>query len=390
VGHKVGHEVGQDFNEEIPMAIPQEFIHTMPELKGLKANKTYTKFRYRFKIEDKEYVTTLDYSDKNWDKKTRKSNATVDAINYKKKKSEWDMDFTLDTSFGFLAEEYMKNKWDMSTKWSQEKRTMLHHYIYPWIKDKKASAIKERDIDKIRKNMEQTGHAKQNRNGSSPRTIRKVLLQVLKPILEYGMRNGALKKMPEIDVPPKPPKKEVTNGTEQLATLYNSIMTLYEKNPFYRALFLFALFGRRWNEIRTLEWRDIDFTHSQYTIRKENSKINKQKTFMLPDDIRMALLEFKSDRRLVFVSPVTGRELSLPKVQIRKLKQASGIEELTLHYFRHIMATALSDVGMVGTVLSASLGHENMQTVDNYYRTANTLKGSREATQAIEHILDIQ
>lgn len=52
------------------------------------------------------------------------------------------------------------------------------------------------------------------------------------------------------------------------------------------------------------------------------------------------------------------------------------------------MATALSDVGMVGSVLSASLGHENMQTVDNHYRTANSLKGSKEATTAIEKILD--
>ena len=36
------------------------------------------------------------------------------------------------------------------------------------------------------------------------------------------------------------------------------------------ALFLFALYGRRWNEIRTLCWEDIDFQKEVYTIRKEN------------------------------------------------------------------------------------------------------------------------
>ncbi len=372
------------------MAAPKEFIHALSEPKGLKANKDFTKFYYRFKIEGKEYVTTIDYRDKAWDKKTRKTNATIEAIKYKKSKAEWDMDFTTDTKFKTLADEYMKNKWDMSTKWSDEKLTMLKHYIYPHIKDKKASTIKERDIDKIRKFMEQTGYAKQNKNGCSPRTIRKVLLQVLKPILEYGLRNGALRKMPEIDVPKKTTKKEVSNGTEQLSILYKSIFTLYKDNPFYRALFLFALFGRRWNEIRTLEWRDIDFKKAQYTIREENSKIGKQKTFILPNEIQRALLQFKAKEGLVFVSPITGKELALPKVQVRKLKEKSGIQELTLHYFRHIMATALSDVGMVGTVLSASLGHENMQTVDNHYRTANSLKGSKEATQAIEQILDAE
>ncbi len=372
------------------MAIPKEFINSLIEPKGLKANKSFTRFYYRFKIEGKEYATVIDFSDKNWDKKTRKTNATIEAIKYKKAKAEWDMDFTADTKFKILAEEYMENKWDMDTKWSEEKLTMLKHYIYPYIQDKKASAIKERDIDKIRKNMEQTGYAKQNKNGCSPRTIRKVLLQVLKPILEYGLRNGALRKMPEIDVPQKTSKKEVSNGTEQLSILYKSIITLYKDNPFYRALFLFALFGRRWNEIRTLEWRDVDFNRSQYTIREENSKIKKQKTFILPNDIQESLLHFGSKEGLVFKSPVTSKELSLPKVQVKKLKEASGIQELTLHYFRHIMATALSDVGMVGTVLSASLGHDNMQTVDNHYRTANSLKGSKEATEAIEQILDTE
>lgn len=370
------------------MAIPKEFINSLTEPRGLKANKDFTRFYYRFKIEGKEYATIIDFSDKNWDKKTRKSNATIEAIKYKKAKAEWDMDFTPETKFKALAEEYMKNKWDMDSRWSQEKLTMLKHYIYPHLKDKNASAIKERDIDKIRKNMEQTGYAKQNKNGCSPRTIRKVLLQVLKPILEYGLRNGALQRMPEIDVPKKTSKKEVSNGTEQLSILYKSIMTLYKDNPFYRGLFLFALFGRRWNEIRTLEWKDIDFNKLQYTIREENSKIKKQKTFILPISIQEALLDFRSKEGLVFKSPITGRELSLPKVQVKKLKKASGIQELTLHYFRHIMATALSDVGMVGTVLSASLGHDNMQTVDHHYRTANSLKSSKEATKAIEQILD--
>ena len=74
---------------------------------------------------------------------------------------------------------------------------------------------------------------------------------------------------------------------------------------------------------------------------------------------------------------------------MEKLREASGIEELTLHYFRHIMATALGESGMVNTVLSASLGHNNSATVDNYYRTANHLKGSEEATKMVEHIVEV-
>jgi len=383
------------------MATPKEFINAMAEPKGLSANKDYTRFYYRFKVDGREYNKVIDFTQKTWTKKDLKTNATEEAIKIKKEIINNDSDFTIDTKFASLAKEYIKNKWGAeydkekkkwvaNSKWNNEKITMLDHYIYPHIKDKKASAIKERDIDKIKLSMEKQGHGRQNKDGCSPRTIRKVLLQVLKPILAYGDRNGALKKMPEFDVPDKPDKKEVDNGTQQLTTLYRTITTLYKDNPYYRALFLFALFGRRWNEIRTLEWTDINFNEECYTIRPENSKIKKKKTYKLAKDIIEALSHFKDDAGLVFVSPVTGRELSLPKVQVAKIKEASGIEELTLHYFRHIMATALSDDGMANTILSASLGHNNSQTVDNYYRTANSLKGSRKATEAIEHILDVE
>jgi len=45
---------------------------------------------------------------------------------------------------------------------------------------------------------------------------------------------------------------------------------------------------------------------------------------------------------------------------------------------------------MVNTVLSASLGHNNSQTVDNYYRRANFLKGSQEVTYSLEHIFNAE
>lgn len=372
------------------MAISKEFIHAIQGLKGLKSNKEYTRFHYRFKLNSREFTKTFDYSKKAWDKKTRKNNAIQDAMKFKDSKENLDTAFDLDTRFEFLAKEYIRLKCDADTKWTKEKETMLSHYIYPHIANRKVSTIKEKDIDEIRVDMENKGYGRQNEKGCSPRTIRKVLLQLLKPILEYGERNGAIRKVPLINVPKKPKKKPVKDGIEKLNLLHQAILKLYRQNPFYRALFLFALYGRRWNEIKTLRWTDIDLIRNEYTIRAENSKIGEDKTFVLPRDVKEALMHFQESEGIVFVSPRTGKELSLPKKQMAKIKEKSGIENLTLHYFRHIMATALSDSGMVGTVLSASLGHNNSQTVDNYYRTPNHLKSSKEATQAIENILDTE
>ena len=361
-------------------------------INGLKSNKSFNKFLYQFRVEGRQYRKVFESESPNHNKPDRIKTANEKALKYLKQKEEeaqTETVFTFDTKFEQLSKEYIANKCAVGTKWTEEKKTMINHYIYPQLKNKKASSIKERDIDKIRVSMETSGYGIQNKNGCSARTIRKVLLQVLKPILEYGFRNGALKQIPEITVPSKPKKKKVKNGTEKLTALYKSIHTLYKDDSFYRGLFLFAFFGRRWNEIRTLEWSDIDFNKMEYTIREENSKIDEDKTFALPKDVAEALSHFRDSQGLVFRSPKTGRELSTPKKQMDKLKEASGIEKLTLHYFRHIMATALSNSGMVNTVLSASLGHNNSQTADDYYITVDHLKGSEKATKMVEHIVEV-
>lgn len=44
-------------------------------------------------------------------------------------------------------------------------------------------------------------------------------------------------------------------------------------------------------------------------------------------------------------------------------------------------------MGTAGTILSASLGHTNLSTIDNFYRTANHTKASVEANETIGRLL---
>jgi integrase len=57
-----------------------------------------------------------------------------------------------------------------------------------------------------------------------------------------------------------------------------------------------------------------------------------------------------------------------------------------MHYFRHILVSAMGEIGTATTVLSASLGHTNLATVNDFYLSANHTKGSRVANDAIELI----
>lgn len=354
---------------------------------GLKANKNYTRFFYRFKIDGTTKRGLIDYSNKDWDKRTRVSEAKKEVISFKSKQIDTSLNFTENTSLNNLAKIYFENACSKTT-WTTELQRVYDLYCAKNIGKKKIKDIRKIHLDNLRTNMEKKGHSKQTENGCSPRTIKKVLHQVLRPILEYAVENKVLEDMPTIKIPPqKKSKKKVTNGGVKLATLYKTIFELYNDDGFYRALFLFALYGRRWNEIRTLNWSDIDLENSTYTIQAVNNKIAEEQTYDLPEPIKTALYEIKDNNKgLVFKSPVTGKELYSPKKQLSRVREKSGIEELTMHYFRHILVSAMGEMGTATTVLSASLGHTNLDTVNQFYLSANHTKGSEIANETIEKI----
>ena len=363
---------------------------------GLKANRTFTKFYCRFKIDEKEFTRMFDYSDKNWDKRTRVAKAKLDMIEAKeyceKKLNEITMGFDEDSTLNKVAEAYFEKECG-ATKWTSEKKDAYRLYILDTIGVKKIKSIRLHDINTIRAAMESRGYTKQTQNGCSPRTIKKVLLQTLKPIMMYAYDNKVIGEIPKIELSKyhtranKAKKKTVTDAGVKLAALYKAIMETYVDHPFYRALFLFALYGRRWGEIKRLAWDDIFFEKNTYRIKAENNKINEEQFFELPEPISSALKEIKDNKLgLIFKSPITRGVLSTPKKQLEKIKEYSNIQELTMHYFRHILVSAMGELGTASTILSASLGHTNLNTVNQFYLSANYRKASEITNQTIKQI----
>lgn len=352
---------------------------------GLKANKNFTRFFYRFKTDSTTKRGILDYSDKEWDKRTRTAKAKADLAAEKHKQINTGVNFTENSRLNDIAEIYFEKSCEVS-RWTNELKDTYNLYCKESIGKKRIKDIRQVDIETLRKSMETKGHSERTKNGCSPRTIKKVLLQILRPIMQYAIDNKVLRDLPNIKAPKlNRQKKIVEDAGGKLATLFKTIMTTYADEPFYRALFLFALYGRRWNEIRTLRWEDINFLTSRYTIRAENNKIGQNQTYELSAPIAEALAHIKDERSgLVFKSPVTGIELYPPKKQLAKIKDAANIPELTMHYFRHILVSAMGEAGTATTILSASLGHTNLDTVNNFYLSANHTKASQEANKAIE------
>lgn len=363
---------------------------------GLKADKTYTQFYCRFKIEGKEFSKLFDYADKNWDKRTRIAKAKADTLEFKdftqKKHNEISIGFDGDSTLNKVAEAYF-DKEGSKTNWTQERKDAYRLYLLDTIGKKKIKSIRLHDINTVRTAMEAQGHTKQTKNGCSPRTIKKVLIQTLKPIMQYAYDNKVISDIPKIELSKhyakanKAKKRIVTDAGVKLATLYKVIMETYNEDPFYRALFLFALYGRRWGEIKTLCWNDIYFSKNIYRIKEENNKIGEEQFFELPEPIREALEQIDDNRQgLIFKSPITGKTLSTPKRQLAKIKELSNIPELTMHYFRHILVSAMGELGTASTILSASLGHTNLNTVNQFYLSANYKQASKITNQTIKQI----
>lgn len=356
---------------------------------NLQADKKFEKFFINFTQDGKRINRVLNFTTNNWDKRTRIAKAKLELLRLKNKEYNRGINFNENSTLNQIKEIYFE-KSRKSTDWTKELKNMYRLYLESSIGKKKIKDIRTVHIDTIRTSMEQKGHSKQTENGCSVRTVKKVLIQTLKPILQYAVDNKVIDSIPIINISKErqSKKKSVKNASEKLAILYKTIFDQYANHPLYRGLFLFALYGRRWNEIKTLKWHDINFKNHTYTIRAENNKINEDQTYDLPIPIKDTLKEIIDDHQgLVFKSPRTSKELSTPKVQLKILKIKANIPELTMHYFRHILVSAMGEMGTANTVLSASLGHVNLQTVNDYYLSANHTKGSQEANITINKLI---
>jgi len=322
----------------------KEFINDVDV--GLKANKTFTRFYYRYKVDNKSKRGIFDYAAKEWDKRTRVAKAKAELLNLKNKTVNSGLNFNENSTLNQVSEIYFTIARDQ-TDWTKELQSVYKTHCKDTIGKKRIKDIRKVHIDNLKKQMETKGFTKQTENGCAPRTIRKVLVQSLRPILEYTVENKVLEDIPTITVKlPKNKKKTVTSASQKLAALYKAIMEVYDNEAFYRGLFLFALYGRRWNEIATLEWRDIDLLNNTYTVKAENNKIGEEQTYDLPPVILEAINQITDEKvGLVFKSPVTGKKLYSPKKQLAKLRDFVDIPELTMHYFRHILVSAMGRDG---------------------------------------------
>lgn len=239
--------------------------------------------------------------------------------------------------------------------------------------------IKPMHIEKIMSVME--------RNNLSPRT-QKGIIEILNPLFKDAIKNKYLVENPTEFITVKIPsqKRIVTNATELFKKVHNGIEELYKEDPFYRTFFLFGLTGRRKSEILNLKWKNIDTNANYYWI--EDTKNGDSQRYPLPKLLKSSLLEMKRTKKeFVFTNPVTNIPLKNPDRQMKNLRKFTGISNLTMHYMRNILVSALAENSIEAITLSGILGHKQVGTI-NKYLSQNTMKSGLKGLGVINKILN--
>jgi integrase len=352
--------------------------------KNLKIDKKDNrKFLFDFRLDGKRYrkVEILSVRE-GWNKSDYARQAQVLLNEYIEtiRKRDGSIDITHNTKLDTVWDIYFKTL-DQSKRWTHEKNRFYHRVISPQIGKKAIGLIQEHHINRIIQMLKNDGKATRTAIAT---------LDVLKPLFEFALKNRAIRDNPTqfIIIKKDNTKKPVINATALFKQVYDGIIELYSDEPFYKAFFLFGFTGRRKGEILNLKWKNIDFQNYYYWI--EDTKNNERQQYALPIFLKEALCQMKSDHNgLVFKSPITSKQLKNTDRQMLKLKTHLNIPQLTLHYMRNILVSALAEQGTEAITLSGVLGHRNASTI-NEYLSLNYRKSSQKGNKTIENIIDVE
>ena len=190
---------------------------------------------YRFlmwaKIDGKLYKKILGFSDT--DKLTdKKANDILEGLrNDIENGYNQSNDITLDKLFDLYFDTLDGRKLGTT-----QKKKVYNRYLKDTLGNKKIDTLKELHFKRVMKAMED--------KGLKPKTV-KGILEIVKPLFHFAMRNKLIKESPVSYLNVKIPnqKKIVTGATELFNQIYQGIISLYKNEPFYRALFLFGFTG---------------------------------------------------------------------------------------------------------------------------------------------------
>ena len=236
-----------------------------------------------------------------------------------------------------------------------------------WIKNN----IGEYEIEKIITSDIQNIVNDMLRQGLKPRTAQSIK-QILRPVFNYGIDVGLVDVNPtiKINIPSFDNSIDFQLTDEKRIRLYEEI-NKYEPLK-YRGIMLFLYFGRRLNEVLTLQWHNIDFERHIYTIEDQYSKIRRRQEYPLLEPLYDFLNVYEDNKiGFLFKGEMT---VNVTKNTFRRhwnqVTKNAGIEKMRIHDTRHLLGNTLVNRGESLENIGKVLGHSSVAVTKRYAKTS--------------------
>ena len=241
--------------------------------------------------------------------------------------------------------------------------------VKPFIGQKLIHEITPPDVLAIGKAVEERGA-----NEMAKRTIREV-----GQIFKHAIRTGLTTSNPASDlaeaIKPHRTKHHSRVTTQQLPKLMQDIES-YQCDPVVKAgLWFLAYTFLRTNEVRFLEWEDIDFDRKLITIPAEKMKAKRLHLVPLAPQVIEILKHVKElgySDKYVFFNPYKQKPYS-QNVFIKALYNMGYKGRMTGHGFRGLASTALHEQGYMHEAIELQLAHDRENKISKAYNGAQHL-----------------
>lgn len=257
-----------------------------------------------------------------------------------------------------VAEDYMRSgrpRW--STKTIKEYRRQLERDIYPAFGRRRIDSVTRREIAQF---LETRPPVMANRIRALLRAI--YAFAIKRDYVPHGFANPC----DGIERNRETARTRWLNSEEEAR-----LMAQLDKHPDAQARHAITLLlntGLRKSELLGLRWEDVDLAQSTLTARK--TKNHRDRTIPLNETARRILADMPrlEGNPFVFWSPVKSGAARVDiENAFEEMRDAAGIENLTLHDLRRTFGSKLISRGTPIETVSRLLGHSSIAVTERVY-----------------------
>lgn len=291
-------------------------------------------------------------------------------------------------SFGQIADDWLRVKGAVWVPGHQKRVAQrIKKYLRPALEDRPITDISPKDILPILRAIEAQGTIE---------TAYRVL-ETCSTVFRYAVACGYIDSDPCRDLngaltPAKSTPFAAITTAKEAGALMCAIDGYVGDFTTKSAMLFSALTFCRPGEIRTAEWKEIDFEEKIWTLPAEKTKMRKihlvplaKQTIELLQNLQL----LTGNGRYLFPSPRSAeRPISEVTVlaALRRMGYAKG--EMTAHGFRSMASTLLNEKGCNFDVIEAQLAHEGYDKVRAVYNRAQYMAERRQLMQDWADYLD--